>query len=279
MTETQLRALLRDGYQLLRQGRYADAIALADRACADQPDNAHLLEFASEARLANGDPHAAAECIANAAAVASSPLPLLIKYASLLIQLRRRREATLVARHAQALAAADGNAWWRIGALYSGCQDVAAARDAYQHALTLLGDQPSLLYDLATMQFFGGEFDAAEVTVERLLQLAPNAGDALYLRATLRRQTGERQPSGRPAPPAGNHAIGAICQGRRPVRLGQGTGRSWATCTILRNIDRSSGMQAHDLAVRRDRRVCAYRCGAPSLCCGCPTHVAAGSRR
>ncbi|WOB51982.1 sulfotransferase [Xanthomonas hydrangeae] len=191
MTETQLRALLRDGYQLLRQGRYADAIALADRACADQPDNAHLLEFASEARLANGDPYAAAECIASAAAVASSPLPLLIKYASLLIQLRRRREATLVARQAQALAAADGNAWWRIGALYSGCQDVAAARDAYQQALTLLGDQPSLLYDLATMQFFGGEFDAAEVTVERLLQLAPTAGDALYLRATLRRQTGQ----------------------------------------------------------------------------------------
>ncbi|KQQ84224.1 sulfotransferase [Xanthomonas sp. Leaf131] len=191
MTETQLRAVLRDGYQLLRQGRYADAIAAADRACADQPDNAHLLEFASEARLANGDPDAAAERIARAAAVASSPLPLLIKYASLLIQLRRRREAVLVARQAQALAGADGTAWWRIGSLYSGCQNVAAARDAYQQALVLLGAQPALLYDLATMQFFGGEFDAAEATLDRLLQLAPGAGDALYLRATLRRQTAQ----------------------------------------------------------------------------------------
>ncbi|CAD1789635.1 sulfotransferase family protein [Xanthomonas arboricola pv. juglandis] len=191
MTEGQLRAVLHDGYHLLRQGRYGQAVALADRACADQPDNAHLLELASEARLANGDPQAAVDRIARAAAVAASPVPLLIKYASLLLQLRRRREARLVAGQAQALAGADGAAWWRIGALYSGCHEVAAARDAYRHAMTWLGEQPGLLYDLATMQFFGGEFDAAEVTLERLLQLAPETGDALYLRATLRRQTGQ----------------------------------------------------------------------------------------
>lgn len=121
MTEGQLRAVLHDGYQLLRQGRYGQAVALADRACADQPDNAHLLELASEARLANGDPQAAVDRIARAAAVAASPVPLLIKYASLLLQLRRRREARLVAGQAQALAGADGAAWWRIGALHSGC--------------------------------------------------------------------------------------------------------------------------------------------------------------
>ncbi|CAD7378998.1 sulfotransferase [Xanthomonas arboricola] len=191
MTERQLRALLHNGYQLLRQGRYAEAAAFADRACAEQPGNAHLLELASEALLANGEPQAAADRIAQAAAVATSPLPLLIKYGSLLLQLRRRREARLVAGQAQALAAADGAAWWRIGALYSGCHEVATARDAYRHAMTLLGEQPGLLYDLATMQFFGGEFDAAERTLERLLQLAPGTGDALYLRATLRRQTGQ----------------------------------------------------------------------------------------
>ncbi|WP_115047657.1 tetratricopeptide repeat-containing sulfotransferase family protein [Xanthomonas arboricola] len=191
MTERQLRVLLHNGYQLLRQGRYAEAVAFADRACADQPGNAHLLELASEARLANGDPQGAADRIARAAAVAASPVPLLIKYASLLLQLRRRRQARRVAAQAQALAATDGAAWWRIGALYSGCHEVAAARDAYRHALTLLGEQPGLLYDLATMQFFGGEFDAAELTLERLLYLAPTTGDALYLRATLRRQTGQ----------------------------------------------------------------------------------------
>ncbi|WP_349657299.1 sulfotransferase [Xanthomonas sp. 10-10] len=189
MTEIEPQSILRDGYQLLRQGRYRDAVALAEDACARHRDDAHLLELASEAWLANGDPDAAAERIARAAAVAVSPVPLLIKYGSLLVQLRRRDEARRVARQAQALSAADGAALWQIGTLHSGCQDVVAARDAYRQALTLLGEQPRLMYDLATMQFFSGEFDAAERILDRLLQLVPNAGDALYLRASLRRQT------------------------------------------------------------------------------------------
>ncbi|QJD67140.1 tetratricopeptide repeat protein [Xanthomonas campestris pv. badrii] len=181
--------ILRDGYQLLRQGRYREAVELAERACADRPMDAHLLELASEAWLANGDPDTAAERIETAASVATSPVPLLIKYGSLLVQLRRRREARMVAHRAQALSARDGAALWQIGTLHSGCQDVAAARDAYRDALALLGEQPRLMYDLATMQFFSGEFEAAERVLDRLLQLMPGAGDALYLRATLRRQT------------------------------------------------------------------------------------------
>lgn len=192
LTELQLRSILREGYQWLRQGRYSEAIHLAERACLEYPDQAHLLELASEAHLAHGDPHTAGERIARAAAVASAPLALLIKYASLLVQLRRRHDALSVARQAHALAETDGTALWRIGALYSACHDVCAARDTYQQALGLLGEPPPLLYDLATMQFFGGEFDAAETTLQRLLQLAPGAGDALYLRATLRRQTAQR---------------------------------------------------------------------------------------
>ncbi|NYI18822.1 tetratricopeptide (TPR) repeat protein [Xanthomonas arboricola] len=191
MIEVERQAVLRDGYQLLRQGRYREAVEFAEGACAGHPEDAHLLELASEAWLANDDPDTAAKRIARAAAVAVSPVPLLIKQGTLLVQLRRRREARHVAQQAQALSTADGTALWQIGTLYSGCQDVVAARDAYQQALELLGEQPRLMYDLATMQFFSGAFDAADMVLERLLQLVPNAGDALYLRACLRRQNAQ----------------------------------------------------------------------------------------
>ncbi|KAB7762398.1 sulfotransferase [Xanthomonas maliensis] len=183
---------LRPGYQLLRQRRYADATALAEALVRRAPQDPQVLEFASEAQLANGDAEAALAHIGAAVAAATTPLALLIKQASLLLQLRRRQQAKAVARQAATLAANDGAAWWRIGALYSGCQDVVAARDAYRQAVSLLGEQPSLLYDLATMEFFSGAFEAAEQSLQRVLQQAPDAGDALYLRATLRRQTAQR---------------------------------------------------------------------------------------
>lgn len=184
--------VVRQGYVLLRSGRYAEAVEYAARACSENTADAAVYELAAEALLANGDPSSALRHIEQAATFASRPLPLLLKQADLLMRLRRRREALQVAERAEALVGADGEAWRRLAALRSGCQDVAGAERAYRRARELLGDQPGLLYDLATMQFFKGDFEQAEVTLDRLLTIVPDAGDAYYLRATLRRQDPQR---------------------------------------------------------------------------------------
>ncbi|HBK47094.1 MAG TPA: sulfotransferase [Xanthomonadaceae bacterium] len=192
MAGTDVVARLQAGYQLLRASRHAEAIALAEDASTAFPADPRPRELAAEARLANGEPIAALRWIAAAAALSPSPLPLLLKQAELLVRLRQRDAAARVAAQAAGLAGGDGATWWRLGAIRSGCQDVAGAEQAYAQARVLLGDRPALLYDLATMHFFAGAFDAAEAVLDRLLELEPRAGDAFYLRSTLRRQTPER---------------------------------------------------------------------------------------
>lgn len=185
-------ARLRTGYQLLRASRHADAVALAEKACAAVPTDARLCELAAEARLANGEPLPALRWIEAAVTVSATPLPLLLKQADLLLTLRLRDDAGTVLERASALAGHDGRMWWRIGTLRGARHDVAGAAAALQRARELLGDQSSLLYELATMQFFGGHYEAAELVLDRLLEIEPDSGDACYLRATLRRQTAAR---------------------------------------------------------------------------------------
>lgn len=61
-----------------------------------------------------------------------------------------------------------------------------------ERAHAQLGKQPQLLYDLASSQFFAGDFAGAKTTLDSLLAEAPGSGAAHYLRATLRQQTAER---------------------------------------------------------------------------------------
>lgn len=183
---------LKQGYGLLRAGQYAEAAKFASDAIAVHGPDARLYDMAAEAELARGDPSSALEYIAQAAEHAPGPVPLLLKQADLLVRLRRRSEALRVADRIEALAGNDGQAWRRLAALRADSQDVVGAERSYRRAHELLGDQPSLLYDMSTMQFFKGDFEQAEVTLDRLLSLVPNAGDAYYLRATLRRQDAQR---------------------------------------------------------------------------------------
>lgn len=185
-------ALLGQGYALLRAGRFAPALAHALRSCAEHPHEPQLYELAAEARLALGEPEAALAQIVTAAAKASRPLPLLIKQADLLIRLRRRADAMRLLDRLETLAGDHGQVWQRLATLRRGSHDIVGAQRCYQRARQYLGDQPALLYDLAAMQFFSGDFAQAETSLDQLLKLRPQAADACYLRATLRRQQPQR---------------------------------------------------------------------------------------
>jgi Flp pilus assembly protein TadD len=214
VSHAETETLLRSGYQLLRQSRYRDAIALAEQAAVARLDP-RLHELAAEGRLAAGDPAGALDQIAQAVRVATQPLRLLLKQADLLMRLRRRGEALAVAARATTLAGADVAAWRQLGLLHAGCHDVVGAKQAYQQACALPGTPPALRYDLATMQFFTGDLAAAEHSLDEVLAAVPGAGDAMYLRATTRRQDPQR-----------NH----VPQLRQAFAAGLGTPAATAAC-------------------------------------------------
>jgi tetratricopeptide (TPR) repeat protein len=180
---------LAQGFEWLRQGRLAAATQLAGTLLASHRHDAQVLYLASEVRLAAGDADAALPLLEAAIAAAPGQLPLLLKQAGVLLALRRRTEARQVAASAVAVAGNDPQGLWMIGRLYGKCDDPANAARLLAQARAAGGRRPELLYDLAAAQFFLGDFTGAEHTLDDLLAEAPRAGQALYLRSALRRQT------------------------------------------------------------------------------------------
>ena len=68
----------------------------------------------------------------------------------------------------------------------------AEAADCYAQAVALHPDDPACLYNHATALIALGRLDDAEAALDRTIALDPGDGDAWYNRATLRRQTPQR---------------------------------------------------------------------------------------
>lgn len=181
------------GYRLLSQGRIDEAVELGDRLAATHADNAQVLVFAADAGLANDDPPAALGMIDKAISASQGNPFLKIKKTRLLAQqMRRRAGIPAFAAEVAAQAGDNGHLHWQLGDL---CYKTNLQADAIRHfekAHALIGDHPGLLYDMAVARFFSGDFERAELDLDRAIAVAPQAAQALYLRATLRRQTPER---------------------------------------------------------------------------------------
>lgn len=185
-------ARIAQGYALLRQGRTADAVGLGEELAAAYPGDPHVLVLAAEACLANAAPQAALEWTDKAIAASGGDPFLKVKKARLLGQMRRGAEVPELAAEVSAIAEGNGPLLWQLGTLYYRNNRQADAIAHFEKARALLGERPGLLYELAVARFFSGDFERAEQDIERMLALVPQAGPALYLRATLRRQTPER---------------------------------------------------------------------------------------
>ncbi|QCO68475.1 tetratricopeptide repeat protein [Luteimonas yindakuii] len=188
------RTRVEQGYELLRQGRIDDAARLAAELQLALPDDVHALVFVGEVAVARGAFEDAVEPMLRAIAASGGDDALRIKLAGLYLHLRHRHDARALATEVvtSAQARGDGRSLWQAASIITNCNRPGDAIAPYRQALVLLGAQPGLLYDLAVAQFFTGDFDEAETHLDRMLALAPQAGHALYLRSTLRRQTVER---------------------------------------------------------------------------------------
>lgn len=192
MPTTGARERVRHGFRLLREGRLAEALQQSRQLVASCGDDAEVLLFDCEARLAAGEPEAALGSIDAAIRIAGNQPALLVKKARILLQLRRRTQARQTAADAAVAAVDNGRALWPVGRILGDCNDASRALDIYRQAIVTDGDNLGLRFDLATTQFFVGDFDGAEATLDRLIADAPKLGHAFYLRSTLRRQTTAR---------------------------------------------------------------------------------------
>ncbi len=178
-----------EGMDLLRQGKFGEAMRLATALLAEHPGNAQVLFLAGEIRLAAGDAAGALPLVTAANAAAPGQPPLMLKLAHVLLMLRRRQDACTLVGEAANIAYKDGRALWALSKIPANAGQPAQARELLEKALGTGFTHPGLLYDLAAALFFLGETEAAAAQLESLLAMAPKAGAALYLRSTLRTAT------------------------------------------------------------------------------------------
>jgi len=104
-----------------------------------------------------------------------------------------QREACIAAMHALAGDAAGQPALLQeLGLRYTLLGLHHEAEQCYAQARALQADDPPGLYNHATALTALGRLDEAEATLDRVIELAPQDADAWYNRATLRRQTQQR---------------------------------------------------------------------------------------
>ena len=175
------------GFNLLRRGMIHDAQALSAQLVDANPNSPQALAFAAEVCRASGDVNGTLDCMKKAVEVDRSPIYKL-KLAWLMSEVRQRDLIPELAAQIAEQAAGDGDLLWQVGKLYyhHGFQREAICE--FERARALIGAQPGLLYDLAIARFYSGDFEQAERDLNQMLEVAPQAGAALYLRAKLRRQ-------------------------------------------------------------------------------------------
>jgi tetratricopeptide (TPR) repeat protein len=177
------------GYALLRGGQLQAALEHISQLLALRPDDTSVQVLASETQLAHRNHDGALAHIDRAIGASGGDAALQLKKATLLVHLRRRSEAIATVAAAADRQPDNGRVQWHAGSLANHCNRPGLALEYYAKARALLGEQPGLLYDIAVAQFFTGDFDGAEANLDRMLAMTPTAGHAMYLRATLRRQS------------------------------------------------------------------------------------------
>ena len=117
-----------EGMDLLRQGKFGEAMRLATALLAEHPGNAQVLFLAGEIRLAAGDAAGALPLVTAANAAAPGQPPLMLKLAHVLLMLRRRQDACTLVGEAANIAYKDGRALWALSKIPANAGQPAQAR-------------------------------------------------------------------------------------------------------------------------------------------------------
>jgi hypothetical protein len=184
-----LRARLAEGFTLLRQGRMAEATAMRDALLGSAASDPEVHYFASEVCAASDALEDALAHLLRAIEAAPGQFMLVLKKARVELALRRRDAFRHTAAEAERLAGDDPESLWMLGRAWIACDAPVEAGRLFARARDLGRRDPGLMSDLATTLLFEGRIAEAEDAVAVALEGAPQSGEMLHLRASLRRQT------------------------------------------------------------------------------------------
>ena len=192
MNPMMLQSRLQGAFAALRSGQTALARTQSEALLAEMPADPDVLYLAGEVAGAEARHADAIDLFRSAAGHAAVAWPLHLRLAELLLFLRRRDEARVAIRAACDVAGDAPEAWSMAGKAYAKCGETALARDCFRRVSELRPDDAGNWFELAGAQFFLGETDPAEHSLEQVLRRTGAdgalAGHARYLRATLRTQ-------------------------------------------------------------------------------------------
>lgn len=131
---------------------------------------------------------------------------------------------------------------------YTHCGRHADAHRCLQRAARARPDDPRILYNLAAAEIALGHFEAAEARLDHVIALDPDDFDAWYNRATLRRQTPER-----------NHVAALLAALERAAPRGD-VALGYALAKELEDLgEHARSFQYLDRAAQARRRQLSYR--------------------
>lgn len=177
----------------LQNGNIPEAEALSIRLNAHSPTDWRSLYIRSEVAYFRSRYDEAIALLKAAILAAPDKYGLRARLVVILLQRRRRADAVLVARELEQDADSNPAHLWLSARTHTACNDEAAAAPLLERAAALDSSNPELLHDLALNQFHHGEVDAAERTIDHLLEVTNAdghfAGHACYTRSLFRTHT------------------------------------------------------------------------------------------
>jgi len=178
--------------QLMQAGKFRDAAVACDGLTQRHPDFVQGWVTASGLALKLGEPIIATRAIDRALLLAPGRPALLLRRVKCLVAAGQLEEATSLASQLSEHEFEAASAASSFGLLLSGLQLNKQAREHFRRACELDPDNGNHYYNLATVERFLGNKEAAEEAVNRCIESRPGDADAHLLRSGLRVQTRER---------------------------------------------------------------------------------------
>jgi Flp pilus assembly protein TadD len=174
---------------LAQKGLFREAIAPMSELVNQHPDNAEYWHFYSVIALKVRDIINAVEHARNAIRLQSSNPDYRAQLAMCLLRSLQISEALNEAQAAQSMSIKNPATWDSLGTVYTGCNDLNRAQEAYQHAVNLAPDVMHFQFNLATACRSNGQLEQAEAIYDKVIADNPHDYEAYANRSQLRRQT------------------------------------------------------------------------------------------
>ncbi|WP_262693019.1 tetratricopeptide repeat-containing sulfotransferase family protein [Kordiimonas aestuarii] len=181
--------LIRQGLQLLADKQPEKAEGISKALLAQFPDLPPVCYFACEVALYRGSFTEALKYISRAIELDSGAPALHLKKAQVELMLRQGMQAQESAKAAAALKPEDAGVQFQAGQIFMRADNPTGAEGYLTKAKSMGLDSPHFLFELAKNRYYCGDMTGAEDAVSRFLAKAPGHGEALMLRAKLKKQT------------------------------------------------------------------------------------------